>query len=288
MDLRDYAPASVSISERYLNMSDGVGLRVIDFVPADDSASKPMVVFVAGWISLISGWKGFLRRLTETHRVLYVESREKFSSRVVDVKATEFDLPRVTRDVQEVIEQGVPAGRAFVLSGSSLGATAIMEYLMTQQGPQPIGNALIAPNPELRFPAPIMAIIKLFPPRAYAPVREFAKWYLRNFRLDPKKEPEQVEKYENTLDQADPYKLKKNVFALMKYRAWGRMHRITQDCLIIGASADKLHGLENLERMIAEMPKARLEAMASNKATHEAGAADLVAAYVDGLPHSAA
>lgn len=286
MDLRDYAPATVSISERYLSMSDGVELRVFDFVPENDDPAKPMVVFVAGWISLISGWQGFLRQLTETHRVLYVETREKFSSRVADIKNTDFDLPRLITDVRETLEQGVDAGRDFVLSGSSLGATAIMEYLMTQEGPQPLGNALIAPNPELRFPAPIMAIIKLFPPRAYAPVREFAKWYLRTFRLDPKKEPEQVEKYENTLDQADPYKLKKNVFALMRYRAWGRMHQIVQDCLIIGASADKLHGLENLERMIAEMPSARLEAMESNKATHGAGAADIVAAYVDALSKS--
>ena len=283
MDLANYAPDSVTISERYLPMSDGVELRVFDFVPADDDAAKPVVVFVAGWISLISGWQGFLRRLTETHRVLYVETREKFSSRVTDMKNTDFDLPRLILDVREVLEQGVEPGRDFVLSGSSLGATAIMEYLMTQEGPEPLGNALIAPNPELRFPAPIMAIIKLFPPRAYAPVREFSKWYLRTFRLDPKKEPEQVEKYENTLDQADPYKLKKNVFALMRYRAWGRMHDIVQDCLIIGASADKLHGLENLERMLAEMPKAKLEAMESNKATHGAGAADLVTAYVDEL-----
>lgn len=280
MDLKDYAAEAVSTQERYLTMSDGVALRVFDFIPANDASDKPVVVFIAGWISLISGWQGFLQRMTETHRVLYVETREKFSSKVVDIKSTDFDLPRLIKDVQEVLEQGLEVGRPFVLSGSSLGATAVMEYLMTQQGPQPMGNALIAPNPELRFPAPIMAIIKLFPPRAYAPVREFAKWYLRNFRLDPKKEPEQVEKYENTLDQADPYKLKKNVFALMRYRAWGRMHLITQDCLIIGASADKLHGLENLERMIAEMPKAKLEAMESNKATHGAGAADLVAAYI--------
>ena len=283
MDLKDYAPDSVTISERYLAMSDGVQLRVFDFVPADDDIAKPVIVFIAGWSSFISGWQGFLRQMTETHRVLYVETREKFSSKVPNMKTTAFDLPRVALDVQEVIEQGVDDGRDFVLSGSSWGATAIMEYLMTQQGPQPLGNALIAPNPELKFPAPIMAIIKLFPPAAYAPVRECAKWYLRTFRLDPKKEPEQVAKYENTLDQADPYKLKKNVFALMKYRAWGRMHNITQDCLIIGASADKLHGLENLERMIAEMPNARLEAMESNKATHEGGAADIVAAYVDGL-----
>jgi pimeloyl-ACP methyl ester carboxylesterase len=283
MDLKDYAADSVTISERYLTMSDGVGLRVFDFVPADDDVRQPVVVFVAGWISLISGWQGFLKQLSATHRVLYVESREKFSSRVDDINSTAFDLPRVTLDVQEVLEQGVTRGRPFVLSGSSLGATAIMEYLMTHQGPQPMGNALIAPNPELRFPAPIMAIIRLFPPAAYPPVKAFAKWYLRTFRLDAEKEPEQVAKYENTLDQADPYKLKKNVFALMKYRAWGRMHNITQDCLIIGASADKLHGLENLERMIAEMPNARLEAMESNKATHGAGAADIVVDYIRGL-----
>ena len=280
MDLQEYAPQGVQITERYLSMSDGVALRCFDFVPTQDDINQPVVVFVAGWISLISGWQGFLRRLTETHRVLYIETREKFSSQVADVKATDFDLPRLILDIRECLQQGLPEGRAFVLSGSSLGATAVMEYLMTHDGPQPIGNALIAPNPELRFPGLIMAIIKLFPPAAYAPVREFAKWYLRTFRLDPKKEPEQVEKYENTLDQADPYKLKKNVFALMNYRAWGRMHDITQDCLIIGASADKLHGLENLERMIAEMPAAQLKAMESNKATHGAGAADLVTAYI--------
>jgi len=65
----------VSVEEDYVVVSDGVALRTIDFTPPCDTPEKPMVIFVAGWISLIDGWKNVLRKLTPCYRTLYVETR---------------------------------------------------------------------------------------------------------------------------------------------------------------------------------------------------------------------
>lgn len=283
LDYRQYVQPTVTASERYITMSDGVALRVIEFVPAVDD-DRPVVLFVAGWISLISGWKGFLHSLTARYRVVYFETREKSTSKVDSVKKTAFDMPRLVADIAEAVEQTVPPGREYFLSGSSLGATTALEYLMTQNR-MPLSTALVAPNAELQFPGAVMAVIRLIPPAIYGPVKAFAKWYLRKFKVDAEKEPEQMAKYENTLDCADPYKLKKNVFALMGYSVWGREQNIRGPLYVVGASSDTLHGLDAMEKLVAAVEGGELVAMESNKATHGEAAGTLVADYFD--THSA-
>jgi hypothetical protein len=115
-----------------------------------------------------------------------------------------------------------------------------------------------------------------------APLKAIAKWYLRNFRLDPVKEPEQYEKYASTIDAADPYKLKPNAMAMLDYQVWDRLAAVKEEVLIVGASSDKLHGLDNLIRMAQLMPKATLVSMESNKITHSEEAGRLLGGYFNG------
>jgi hypothetical protein len=77
MDYSQYTDNSKAVKEYMLDVSDGVSLKIIDFTPRNVSQGKPVILFVAGWISLISGWKGVLKVLTAEYRVLYLESREK-------------------------------------------------------------------------------------------------------------------------------------------------------------------------------------------------------------------
>jgi pimeloyl-ACP methyl ester carboxylesterase len=280
MDLLQHAAEGCSVETRFLTMSDGVELQMFEFSPPV-ATDRPPLLFVAGWISQVSGWTGVLKSLTAKYPVHYLETREKRSSKVLKVSAVAFDMHRMRDDVAEVIQQCYPDGN-YLLSGSSLGASAIVEFLLMHKL-SPNATALIAPNPELKLPKGLMhGLVSWFPPALYAPIKAIAKWYLRSFRLDPVKEPEQYEKYASTLDAADPYKLKPNAMAMLDYHVWDRLAAVQNKVLIVGASSDKLHGLDNLLRMTSLMPNATLVSMESNKATHSEQAGSLLAGYFNG------
>jgi pimeloyl-ACP methyl ester carboxylesterase len=139
---------------------------------------------------------------------------------------------------------------------------------------------LIGPTPEFRFPPILGELVMLLPPSLYLVIKPFIKWYLRTFRLDAKKEQEQVKKYGSTLDAADPYKLKANALALKEYKIWEKLPLIKTPSLIIGAVSDTLHGVDSIKRMISMMPRAEYRELASNKETHSEKAGDLIARYI--------
>ena len=70
MPYKPYIDADVTVNEDYIVVSDGTALKTIEFVPAGDTPEKPVVIFVAGWISSISGWKDVLKQLTHRYRTL--------------------------------------------------------------------------------------------------------------------------------------------------------------------------------------------------------------------------
>ena len=76
-----------------------VVLQVVDFTPGGGSR-RPVVVFVAGWISHIDGWYEVLREMTADFRVLYVETRDKSSARVS--RKADYSVAALARDLAAV------------------------------------------------------------------------------------------------------------------------------------------------------------------------------------------
>ena len=281
MDYSQYTDNSTTVKEYMFEVSDGVSLKIIDFAPRNVSQEKPVILFVAGWISLISGWKGVLKVLTAEYRVLYLESREKKSSAVPDVKKVSFSMERLKLDIGEIIEKVIPPSGKFILAGSSLGASAILEYCGSEKR-KPLSAVLIGPNTEFRFPKILGTVIPALHPSLYFTVKPVIKWYLRNFRLNKKNSREQIEKYENTLDCADPYKLKANALALRNYALLNRVDSINVPCLIIGATTDTLHGTENIKRLMKIIPDSTYIELKSNMETHSEKAGRVIAEYIQG------
>jgi pimeloyl-ACP methyl ester carboxylesterase len=281
MDYSQYTDNSTTVKEYMFEVSDGVSLKIIDFAPRNVSQEKPVILFVAGWISLISGWKSVLKVLTAEYRVLYLESREKQSSIVPDVKKVSFSMERLKLDIGEIIEKVISPSEKFMLAGSSLGASAILEYCGSEKR-KPLSAVLIGPNAEFRFPKIVGTIIPALHPSLYFSVKPVIKWYLRNFRLDKKNSREQIEKYENTLDCADPYKLKANALALRNYALLNRVDNISVPCLIIGATTDTLHGTEDIKHIIKIIPDSIYVELESNMETHSEKAGRVIAEYIQG------
>jgi len=279
MDYSPYTDRSTTVKEYMFNVSDGVSLKIVDFTPRNVSQEKPVILFVAGWISLISGWKDVLKVLTAEHRVIYLESREKKSSTVPDIKKVSFSIERLKLDVGEIIEKVISPSGKFILAGSSLGASAILEYCGSEKQ-KPLAAVLIAPNTEFRFPKILGTIIPAIHPSLYFTVKPVIKWYIKNFRLDKKTCKEQIEKYENTIDCADPYKLKANALAIRDYKIWDRIANINVPCLIIGATTDTLHATDNIKHLLKIIPNSTYIELKSNMETHSEKAGRVIVEYI--------
>lgn len=262
----------VAVTERVIPLSDGAALKVIDFTPPQGDQNGPIVCFVAGWISEINGWEGVLKELTPRYKTLYVESREKKSARIPQRRNIEFSISRMVDDIHEILEATVPYDRSFVFVGSSLGSTTILDYL--SRGLRcPALTIAIAPNAEFRIPAWAFFVARGIPPGAYTFVKGFIKWYLGTFRIDKTKEPEQLKKYEGTLDGADFRRLKASALSMKGYSVRPKLPLITSPVVIVGALSDRLHNAEEVKEIAQSIPGAQLEIMESNRATHsrEAG-----------------
>ncbi len=272
--LEDYCAPGTSVGDELVRLTPQVSLRVITFTPSQAS-SYPDIVFVAGWISLMRGWKSVLREMTKDFNVYYVETREKISSRIEG--NMEFGVEEIGSDIVLLIEQmGLSS---YVLFGSSLGATAIIDCYRLLN-PKPRGLVLIGPNAVFRVPLSWKIIVTIFYSPLYALIRPSVKWYLRTFRLDLKSDIAQYEKYCEALDAADPRKLKKAVMSVWSYQVWDNLALIDCPVLIVNASRDKLHESENLRKIAAGLKSAVEVDLGTNSQTHDKPVVDAVRSFL--------
>lgn len=279
--LTEVCSPSTKISDDYISISEKISLHVITFSPKKDYG-HPTIVFVPGWITLIEFWKNVLREMTKEFRVVYVETREKISSKVK--KKVKYDVESIGNDIIEIISKLNLKKNEYILFGSSLGATVILDRSRYFENP-PLCLVLIGPNAEFRVPKFGMAIIRSFYPPLYFALKPVVKWYLKNFRLNYKSDQAQFKKYCTNLDTADPWKLKRAIIPFSKYEVWDFLNEIDTPILIIGASKDKLHEPENLSKMVTMIKSSSFVDLETNENTHSAKVMNEIYKYITKLPN---
>lgn len=277
--LTEFCAPGTQIQESYLEVSPQVALRLITFTPKTER-QRPPVLFIPGWVSLIKGWQIVLQEMTRDFTVYYLETREKVSS-IVSGKV-DYGVTTIGNDILRAIELLSLPPQGYLLFGSSLGATAILECCQ-QAGQEPLCLVLVGPNALFQIPLWAQGIIFLFPPRLYLILKPVIKWYLKHFRLDVESDRPQYEKYCRALDAADPWKLKAAALAFRNYTVWDQLPSITLPTLIIGASKDVMHVPENLEKMVSILPHGTYLDMETNSQTHSTNMVKAVRDYLDTL-----
>ena len=278
-DLTEICAPGTRVEEEMVPVSENVKLKLVHFYP-QEKTSNPPVLFIAGWITLIEAWKDVLHEMTKDFEVHYVETREKMSSQVSG--KVNYGVEDIGKDIAALVAHFKFKPKNYILFGSSLGATAILDS--TQHLPvEPLCLVLIGPNAVFRVPRFGKAIIFFFYPGFYAILKPFIKWYLKNFRLDVEKDYAQYEKYCRNIDAADPWKLKKAAWLLAKYAVWDLLPKIEIPTLIAGASHDTLHEPENLKKIVSMMPKATYIDLETNKRTHQAVMVEKMREYIKSI-----
>ncbi len=263
-NLTEYCAAGVSFRDEMIDTSENVSLRVITFT-TPKKTSNPSVVFVAGWVSQISAWQEVLLEMTKEFNVYYIETREKISSRVKGNVG--YGVVDMGQDIVKLIEHFDLKNGEYIFFGSSLGATTILDSCRLLKS-DPRCLVLVGPNAEFRVPKTWIFLVTIFYPPMYKLIKPTVLWYLKNFRLNVKHDYAQFEKYSTALDAADPWKLKKAVLSLAKYKIWDFLEHVKYPALIIGASKDKLHDPGNLKKIVHDLTNSTYVDMETNNNTH--------------------
>jgi pimeloyl-ACP methyl ester carboxylesterase len=272
-----------SFSEQRVPMNKEVSLRVVSWQPKSEEPGCP-IVFVAGWISIVSGWAEFLYALTQKHPVYYIETREKKSAEIGKkrLRPDDFRMERFAEDVITACSSLPIDMEETIVAGSSLGATVLLEALKHQRL-KARGVFLIGPASEFQVPLALRWIPYLFPSPAYRAVRHFIVWYFRQFRVNVEEEPEQMRRYENTILSAHPLRIKLSGRAFMHYQVWPELETVEGPTRIAYASTDKLHASQAMTRMAETIRQADLLPCESNKYMHSAPLAEDIGRFITDL-----
>lgn len=256
----------VDFAAERLALADGARLLVLRWKPQRPSG-RP-ILFVPGWVSALAGWVDLLRVLALEHPIYYVETREKSSAELPRLACNDFRIAALAGDLQAAVAALGLRAAEIVVMGSSLGASVLLECMKGGRL-QPHAAFLVGPTCHFRFPW-WGRLIMLLPSRGYTLVKYFVLWYLRTFRVDAQKEPEQMRRYEQTLRVAHPRRIKMSARAVAGYQVWPGLETIRTPVGIAYAESDTLHGASDIRRLVRALPRAAAFACPSNSLMHSA------------------
>jgi pimeloyl-ACP methyl ester carboxylesterase len=265
-------------------VEEGVSLKLYEWRPENDGGNDP-ILFVAGWISLVTGWVPLLEKLVRTRPVYYLETREKESAELSPhlMQAESFSVSRLAEDLVEASNQLELERDRTILFGSSMGSNAILEAL---KGDRLNAKAafVVGPNIEFHFPWWGRPLVHL-PPWVYSAAKPFVLWYLRTFRVNTREDPDQMARYVRTIRAADPERIMLSAQAVIDYEAMPGLETISVPVAVAYAANDTLHGEEEVRQIVDAMPHGAAVRCPSNTYMHTADVVadlDLFIAELDG------
>jgi pimeloyl-ACP methyl ester carboxylesterase len=273
----------VQFSQQRVTVEEGIRLQVYQWSPERDPGADP-ILFVAGWISLVSGWRDLLEVLVRSHPVVYLETREKRSAMIEDrlMRPENFSIPCLADDLITVAEKlGLDGGNA-VLFGSSMGSNAILEALKFDRL-RARAAFLVGPNAEFSFPWWGPPAVRILPPAVIQGLKKFVIWYLRRFRVNARDDPAQMARYVRTIGEADAKRLKLSALAVLGYSVMPGLETISTPVAVACAASDSLHSEDEVRRMVDAMPRGTFVSCPSNTYMHAAAVAEDLKRFLAGL-----
>jgi len=263
---RDYLPfchTGTSFKVEYVPFPSGVEHMTIIFTPSEPS-DKPPIVFIPGLVSIIENLRETLVELTRDHTVIFIETREKNSSRIND--ARRFTVEDIVSDIVHYADRAFLPGSAYVLAGYSLGATVVAEAFC-RLTTKPESVIMIEPNGSFPFNRWLLMLARIAK-YVYKPVKPFLKWYLRTFIINLKHDEEMYLINCRNLDAAEPVRLGRAVRDLSKYHIGSCPEKINVPALVVVASKDRFHNQDEGNNLAKRVPGVVYLDLLDNKRTH--------------------
>ena len=276
-DLDKFGFCCSEIKDRYISLPNGVDLRVVSFFSSKSNYLP--VVMITGLASVMESSREITRALSQKYTVHYLETREKISSRTNGSR--DFGIEAIGEDIVQVISELGLGNKNYILFGASLGATAIVNSFRTLEC-KPLALILLEPNASFKIPHWSIPLIHLSS-YTYRFIKPIAKFYIKNYRVNIKEDYEMYEISSRAIDAADPYKLKKTVLAMSRYKIWNCLDAVDVPTLIIAASKDHFHNHEEMVIMADQIKDCTLIDLETHQRTHSQEFVDNFQDFIIGL-----
>lgn len=252
-------------SEDWFGVSETVALRVVTFSPPGGSKYHP-IVFLPGLASIMVGFRETLIELTRDFTVYYVDTREKSSARIIG--QARFDIGAFSSDLCALTGMlGLEDGK-YSLFGYSIGATvAIDSFHLLKAKPDFV--LLLEPNATFNYPGIALAIMRLNLPLFHF-FKPLAKGYIWLFRINRKDDRDMYRISAQSLDHANPVRLRKTALGIADYAIWEKLPFLTCPVLMVGTSKDHFHDHDEVQRMITGLSDCTYIDLENNRRTHSA------------------
>ncbi|MHA1185392.1 MAG: hypothetical protein ACTSSK_00745 [Candidatus Heimdallarchaeota archaeon] len=250
IELSAISPNSKEITELFVEMDDGVKIRIVKFQPKKDLL-KPVIFFIPGFLSIIKHWTILIDNLVKNNYTIYLmETREKQSSTAT--KKSKFNSKRYLNDLEQSLYE-VKVKDNFIIMGSSLGAGMIIKYLSTQQKngtPYPDKGILLEAIYNTNSIKKAIAIAKL-PKRVFSIVKNISAKIvpaiLKQFKLYPSKYKSLIE----SINYADSSIMRICLINAKDENLKDYLKEILIPIFVVGADKDNIHD-KNQSRIISE------------------------------------
>ncbi len=247
------ASPDARFEEFSIEVEAGVRLRVLSWTPIN-SHSKSAIVFVAGLVSIVEGWIPVLAELVKRYPVYYVETREKNSAHIKKTKMQRqgFTVQRFAEDLINAVRSLPIDIETTILIGSSLGANTIIEAMKNNDL---VCRAAFVIGPNIEFAFPLWGrVLMNLPAYFYHPIKYLVLWYLRHFRVNTREDPSQMARYDKTIREAHPQRIKMLAQALTAYTIWPDLEGVQAPVAVAYAANDILHGQDEVQKIVSVLP----------------------------------
>lgn len=252
--------------EEWVQTNEDVRLRVITWTP-DTPTKEGVVVVVPGWGSVFEGWKPLIAEWSSRRKIVYIETREKGSSRISGrIRKSDFSVERISSDIVGVLTHYDIESSEVDWFSSSLGSTVLIDAFSrgTLSGRT---SVLLAPNSEFKFPIWARLVLR-------SPIPKFTHSIIKRLVISAVerkvKEEGQKIRYRRTVLSQDLHKMHLSARFLAGYSIPSDLSNISFPCAVMTASSDKLHGMEKALRIVDSIPESVFIEVPSNQYAHEA------------------
>ncbi len=260
--------------ENYITTSDGSKLRILKSKASEESNGYTLLV-MAGWGSIVLGWDEVLMEASKDFDIVYLESREKGSSKLT--RGVKHNLDRLSSDIQETIEFLNLKEDKLISFGSCFGALLIAHGLV--EGKFDSFMTVLA-GPVLRLEIPtgfLRYFIPIGPTFILNPIKPLVRRWLRKRKTE---DEEQAAKYIRVLDEADAKKWKDVAKRVALQKHLDTYSRVKNKVLIVDEEEDPMHDTGNTKLILSKMENAMYVNMKTNRNTHSKPMIDLIREYI--------
>jgi pimeloyl-ACP methyl ester carboxylesterase len=267
--------SDAKINYRYFEVEENIWIKVYFFNPNTPKFNHS-IVFIPGWTSTIYSWRYFLPVISKNINIIYIETREKSSSKTY--KNCSYSINDISNDIISIIKALGLKDKTYSFSGSSLGATSILEVLIKSEL-NPLSLALILPNQYFNIPS-LIYLVQYIPNSFFGILKSFVKCYMVYFKIDKNDSDHRIS-FLRSINKIDGEKIKKSALSFRKYRMKNEMvSKIKIETLVIGASDDPLHDHKQIINISKTLPNCKFIDLISFSRSHSSKAAESILLFL--------